>query len=682
MKFKHKFLFIFIFFLFFNINCYAVSIDDITNLIPYEFLTDTKNYNSFCVNYLPIYSNFLVVSSSEKSTAFIFLYDENGFSALEEYDNVGSVRFRGTYKAFICDINSNNQIVITNTIRDINNGFISIASCFSEYTGYTYDIDSLKSIFTKYIGSVYNFDDFFFKKTIVSTKDITLFIDDMNFRKRFSFQFHIPLEKEDTKYFVFLDKYKRNTYNSVTASFVIYTVATPEDYDYSEYENYMYYDDLSKKMFLPAGCTIKKYSCTLNNGTKAAELTLDEEFVAERLNIGSFFKHLSYSGSVFIEDNYNYSSLIPTSYIFDDFSASRFVGDLLSHLSFFNKTDNTSVSVSTQDLLKYADMPSLSDFAYYYNLYTLYYGVPELKFSFDDFCFSNNPIVSYEHKKLANTNYPSYYFIYRKTKVYNLENQINENMFAIQYTDNQDVSSLLPDGIDVGYLTSPFYEENKNSSSGGNLTYNIDEILNGDKILDYSKEDNSIHNNFNGDYIENFEEGDNITINNNYTTIIDKTSDENILHNIYIEVLQIKTLLAGMGDSTSNYINNFTYNIENNVQYFFIPSKNYLINNFKEYNTQMKNHLGIIYQPVEFLIYTLGLFSEMDNTTEILLDIPEISFKEHTLIPSTKFSFTNYFNELPILNQIHEIYLTAVDFVILGLLIKYATKVYKEVFKK
>lgn len=186
---------------------------------------------------------------------------------------------------------------------------------------------------------------------------------------------------------------------------------------------------------------------------------------------------------------------------------------------------------------------------------------------------------------------------------------INSITFSFQYTDSEDVSSMLPQGTSVEYLTSPFYKNNENSSSGGYITYNIQEVLQGDKVIDYSKEDNSIHNNFNSDYIENFQEGDNIVINNYYTETIEKTSDEHLLHNIYTALLELKIKLGDIGNSVSNTTNNFTYNTENTVKYYFIPNS-YALNSIKEKLLEdLTEHLGILAQPFQRLsLYIYSYF--------------------------------------------------------------------------
>lgn len=513
----------------------------------------------------------------------------------------------------------------------------------------------------------------------------TLYIDDQNLKKRFKFQFEIPLRDDNTKYYVFLQKYTRNSYDSVTATFTIYTVDTPEGYDATNYENYMYYDLPSKGLYLPAGTVVKWYNCTINNGSLAT-LNLFNEFVPSRKSeqIYDTSYTLGFLNTTFEQFTLLYSLdyLFPTSTKVENFNGEDVIYKFLSNTEFSTDT-NPKFKINVASLLEYLGVPSVTDAVYKKVLHSFYYADENYLFlPFDDLAFSNFSIVSYENEKYTTSKSTEFYKIYRKTKVYNQENKIDDVTFAFNYSDGQDVSSLLPADINKDYLTSPFFKDNENSTSKGNITYDINEIIQGDKIIDYSKEDNSIHNNFNGDYIENFKEGDNITINNYYTETIEKTSDSHLLHNIYIEILEIKTLIASMNDFVSNETNNFTYNTENNIKYYLIPSKVYIKQNLSEINSTAKKNLGIIYEPVEFLIYTVTLFSKIDSTDDIVLNIPDIEYKNTYLLHSTTINFTSQMQNLPILGTMHNIYLTCVDFIILGLLIAYAIKVSKEVFNK
>lgn len=549
------------------------------------------------------------------------------------------------------------------------------------YLSYSYE-----GFFT---GNFFAVNDIFYKKDyspIIKTTP-TLYIDDQNLKKRFKFQFEIPLEKEDTKYYVFLQKYTRNSYDSVTATFTIYTVSTPEGYDATDYENYMYYDLPSKGLYFPAGCSIKEYKITSANNDRG-NLELINEFVSERItdDFSKDDKYLDLQKQylIYLIENSNNTEL----------SSSDFLKTLLFPVDFsvynvnygnffYNLLKYLPVKIPILNIINEKGENSVQSYKYNFCLKYLYYSKKDyISLSFEDLAFSNYTIVSYENERTDNSKSAKVYNIYRKTKVYNQENKINDNMFAFNYSDGQDVSSLLPDGLDVGYLTSPWFKDNQKSTSKGNITYDINEIIQGDKIIDYSKEDNSIHNNFNGDYIENFKEGDNITINNYYTETIEKTSDSNLLHNIYVAILEIKQLLSSTNDKISNTTNNLTYNVSNTVTYLFVPTSLGVQTELEKLDNSAKEHLGIIYEPFDLLIYTVTLFTNLNDSTEIVLSAPAVSWKEHEIIPVTNFSFNQFFNQAPKFKEIHDIYLMSVDFIVIGLLLYLAYKKFKEVFNK
>ena len=95
-----------------------------------------------------------------------------------------------------------------------------------------------------------------------------------------------------------------------------------------------------------------------------------------------------------------------------------------------------------------------------------------------------------------------------------------------------------------------------------------------------------------------------------------------------------------------------------------------------------KEHLGIIYEPFDLLIYTVTLFTNLNDSTEIVLSAPAVSWKEHEIIPVTNFSFNQFFDQAPKFKEIHDIYLMSVDFIVIGLLLYLAYKKFKEVFNK
>lgn len=589
-----------------------------------------------------------------------------------------------------------------------------------------WDNDGYASVYSQYSNCPYfsnknmlQFDNFPFDNSSfpIPTQNYTLYIDDFNLFKRFRFEFKIPLLKEDTKIFCFLEKYKRNSYDSVTADFKFYTVSTPEGYDYTNYKNYMYYDDEDKKLYLPAGCQIQCYKCSANNGD-LYNLELFNEYVAERPSFS--YDYWSLTDKIYeymIKDNI----MTYEEYDFETLFSQGIVSSYTDYLRYLNNYNSDvdinvlnylfptkanfigfnfqSVVLNLYDSLGYKSL-TLSNVAnsfgfssftemYYQTfkevLYYSYRGVTIKDINrFSDFAFSTTPIYSYESEKNPYNKTGSFYELFRNTKVYTMNNKINGYTFRINYSDSQDVTSMLPEGTDTDYLTSPFYKGNENSSSGGNITYDIQEIIQGDKVIDYSKEDNSIHNDIKNTYIENWIDGDNITINKTDNPSIDKiynTSQDilGILRLMYISILQIQTRIGNFGDLISNTTNNFTYNINNQIEYLVVPNKTILKNDLKEMSDATDKHLGILAQGTDFLLFVGTLYYNIDEPEQIVLHIPEISIWEHTLISEMNFNFTNFMtNDLPFLGTMHNMYLTAVDLFFLWILIGFAEKVYNK----
>lgn len=522
---------------------------------------------------------------------------------------------------------------------------------------------------------------------------------------------------------MFLEKYTRNNYNSVTANFKIYTVSTPEGYDYTNYKNYMYYDNEDKKLYLPAGCTVQCYKCSANNGELYTP-ELFNEYVAERddslignnyftdviissmvengfFNIDNdYYKMLLEEGTISsysdylrithqIDDNENVLSyLFPSNTYLKNLNSIDVLVSLADKVKYTGSIKGFSFSVAIQNICEFLGIGSGS-YKYYSNLkHIIYYSYRGVSIQditrFSDFAFATTSIYSYEDEKNSLNRSNNIYDIYRNTKIYTMNNKINDYTFRINYSDSQDVTSMLPEGTDTDYLTSPFYKGNENSSSGGNITYDIQEVIQGDKIIDYSKDDNSIHNDINNTYIENWNEGDNIVINTVDNPSIDKiykTSQDilGILRLLYTSVLHIETKLGQFSDLMSNTTNNFTYNTTNQIEYLFVPNKAILKDDLQKMSDETDEHLGILAQGTDFLLFVGTLYYNIDDPEQIVLHIPKISIWEHTLIPETTFNFTNFMtNDLPFLGTMHNMYLTAVDLFFLWILIGFAEKIYNK----
>ena len=341
LKINKKILFIVLLFLFFIVldnKCFAAH--SVMTMSAANNILSTCNINSYIgvndfLNYNDIKN--VIIEKHGNYTYVIFLTSNSYISCSG-----------GTY-------------TITNTnyiqIKTSSNTVTSVVNTLSNKTIHTtgsYPLQSyFSTIYFKYDNSYYFNDlgDFingtFYENGYTPTPPIvyetpTLYIDDMNLRKRFSWQFQIPMVRDDTKYYVFLEDYNRISYSSVRATFRIFTVTTPEDYDYTDYENYMYYDNLEKKLYLPAGCEIKEYSCTGTNGDLYS-LTLEDEFTAERDN-KIFYDSETLRENIFLGlgnsfSQFNNSSLFPTNTLFFDYNPREVAFNLLSPLAtLYNKT--------------------------------------------------------------------------------------------------------------------------------------------------------------------------------------------------------------------------------------------------------------------------------------------------------------------------------------------------------
>lgn len=721
MKLKNKLILIFVLFacfIFFNnSSCFSFSATNGTfsDYMP-DYTENTRSYTisedlSVCKNFIVSqmgldiseYPYFFVTGTTENFEWYIFYFSKEPI--VLKPNNSSYKIFAHSDYIFVKanDLRASDRAIrlyglfYVLTESEKINGCLTSDINRSTYPYYCSNYD----IYT-YSGSLFSSENYVPDQLIES---VTLYIDDQNFKKRFKFMFNIPLLKEDTKYYIFLDKYKRNSYNSVTADFFICTVSTPEDYDYSEYENYMYYDKLEEgKLYFPAGCTINEYVVELDNNEEKA-LTELGDFVSSRtvdfegdiLSKGSFMFYLS-SQDIFDPLHTDFTGFEDEDFLPFLFPTDTFVSNLNSSNILYSLFDSASFSINSRSLNQYLNSRyynDVNDYLYHNILKYFYYGddISDRLFEnnsegkyydFGDFSCSNYSIVSYENEKYYSSveKTSNFYNLFRSTKVYDQENKIHDNCYSMNYIDGQDVSSMLPAGMSVEYLTSPFYKDNENNNSNGFLYYDHRELYRDRIEPDYSQDVSPLHITPSQDHKDDFDETDNTPIDNDNTEALEKTSDEHLLHNIYEAILEIKGKLGDMGDSIKNTTNNFNVNVPVFLNYLFVPNTFNIRDNLNQLQDSAAAHLGLIYQPFSFLIYTVTLFANLDNTTEIVFDIPEINYQNTVLIQARRFSFTEFFEDSPTIANMHHIYLTAVDFVMLGLLIKYAIKMFKEVFGK
>lgn len=300
-----------------------------THYFDLSFIEELESHYSIDVNFSD-FNKFIFLPqfySGTKSYSFYFFSD---FSISYNYKGEPIIDFPMYFYVSFNTV-SNKPVFALYT----NSGCIF---CDSSYNLFSNCLDIL-NVYTSYVGSV-NYcsisSPFGSILPPTPTQNYTLYIDDCNFMKRFKFEFKVPLIKEDTKVFCFLEDYTRNSYDSVTCTFKFYTVSTPEDYDYTDYKNYMYYDAEDKKLYLPAGCIIERYSCIATNGD-LFDLTLEASYTSKR-DKNYLFHNVKNENSLntIIHDSitidnpwsygeFNEDTLFPTSLILIDLDCSDFL---------------------------------------------------------------------------------------------------------------------------------------------------------------------------------------------------------------------------------------------------------------------------------------------------------------------------------------------------------------------
>lgn len=464
----------------------------------------------------------------------------------------------------------------------------------------------------------------------------------------------------------------------------------------------MYYDAVKDKLYLPAGCYIEKYFCTGYNG-QDVEMSLTDSFVAERkehiFNHSSIVQNFlsSISSQYGITDNPDLTYLFPTNSICLDNSPPGILQELALGIV---KEENSTLGM----LLSFLGFDTQQDYTYKELLNYLFYADYNLNYNvvinfdnnFNDLLFGNGKVVSYENTKYDTNNLlVSIYKYFRKTAIYSPDvTCIGSYKYHERHISNsEDTSYLIPDGVDTSFLNSSFFKDNYNNTSGYFIYNDTSETIRTESVINYSNDTsyvsqpysetyiNNYINNYGGDTIENIDNSviDNSVVDNSVTNYnyyyFENTDSDKWLSKIYTEVYQIRVRLDELKLNIDNTTNNFEYNTKNYLKFIFVPSKTDLQTINDDLSDSASEHLGILYQPWEFLIYTFGLYSNINEYDEIQLTINEIDYEDTVLLPETVVNFTNLINSNETYTKIYNLYLDAVDFVILILLGQLAYRV-------
>lgn len=149
-----------------------------------------------------------------------------------------------------------------------------------------------------------------------------------------------------------------------------------------------------------------------------------------------------------------------------------------------------------------------------------------------------------------------------------------------------------------------------------------------------------------------------------------------------------KNIFEKIGDILS-FLNPFSDNffgkklvdlIINGLKSLFVPEEGFFDEYFNSIRDWFSDRLGFLFAPFDFIIELLNRISNI-NFSEPIINIPDIKapFTDTNLINKQAYNL-NDLNNNEVFNNIHNIYLAGVDFIILIGLINLARKKIEEVF--
>ena len=447
----------------------------------------------------------------------------------------------------------------------------------------------------------------------------------------------------------------------------------------------MYYDNLLKKCIAPAGVIINIYECSVNSGGSGScslinnyigsrnPFTYNDEDVTWYILNGFINTHnesdcdLNTLFSTSATTNNNYLS-----------SLFNFVLDL-----YLNITGDKFV---VNSFLDYLNLEDVNDFIYQYGLQVFYYDYNIID-SFDNFVGGNENIISYENSRNSWNN-QDYYDLFRKTNVYSQENRFNSISYSFNYIDNKDVSALLPEETDNSYLTSPFYKNNEESSSGGYITYNITNLYTYDDIIiNYGNETDNIRDLPNLNFYDDFSTTNNIILSadeNDDIKKVELSSDTKwILDEMYNLLLKIESYMRRIAnDYLGNSVQNIYYNTKNVITETIVPDYSKLDETLNTVQDVAKESLGFVYEPFIFISFLFERINTIEDNG-IVFHNPEIKILGYTIIPEMTFDFeTQLFNTSEEMMFVRNIQLIVCNFALITWFINYFINLFKKIFEK
>lgn len=606
-------------------------------------------------------SNFYIYNLSSQTITYKKYADSsvqyvcvNAIEELSNY-NINDYLIIPSYYT-ICE--NNTPVTFSNSM--LNNNFTDIHTAFCNGT---WGSSSNIPFYEDYTESkiIFNIDVGFI---VDSTENIILHVEDSNLRNIFKFNFQLPKHKEDSVYYAFMNNYTRNSYNSVTANFTVYEMWTPPEYTGS-FEKYMIYDEEGKYFTFVNGLFVNAYTGSCDSGGnfnfETTEININNTIVNDYIATITEYQMFNLEN----DDNFVRPS---TTVLGIGVNSLQSLGRHLINNLFSGVIGRIGLKPSQE-----ITASSLKKLLYYSN-YIIYNGTEfdnTNYYRLNDCCFATGNIYAYENTYSSKVFESDFYNLIRNTIVRDSSKfKLTDGEYLITKVDGQNVSSLLPSGTDTTYLNSPIFR-NTDSINGGYLLSNVEDIINGQKPINYNVEYSPIYNTYNENYIQNY--NDNLSPENeDYINSTD--SDSKLIQKFISYLKSIDDKLDNLKINVSNTTNSFTTSFQN----FYTIDKLALKDTTDSFIDTFNDSMGIIADIPTMALYFLGRFSNLNNGA-ITLVIPRLEIFDAILLEQTTINFTDLINSNQTFIYLHNIALVCTDVILLSILLQLAKNAFEEV---
>lgn len=170
-----------------------------------------------------------------------------------------------------------------------------------------------------------------------------------------------------------------------------------------------------------------------------------------------------------------------------------------------------------------------------------------------------------------------------------------------------------------------------------------------------------------------------------FTCIPTGTIEFAVTDNVYITVLDPdQAIVDGIGDKIDDqteqqkgFFQGLLDGILNGIKSFFIPSGDFFTQYFDDWNTWMSDHFGILYYPLDLFIDLCNRLLHLSVPDDPTITFPALQVGDTTLLAAQTYTFD--FSGLPSVDNLHNIYLTVVDVIVVIWLVNLAKNKLNEI---